>query len=99
MHFVGAAVPAATCFLWQSMQRPVPPLGSWKAACRLVFMGGAAGIVWQSPHACCSAARGFWGWLAWWHVAQEIFREIQRVHPRLATYIRVDLSDYSLARG
>ncbi len=31
-------------------------------------------------------------------IAQQIFREIERVHPLLAKYIRVDLDDYALAR-
>jgi thymidylate synthase ThyX len=31
-------------------------------------------------------------------VAQQVFREIERVQPLLARYIRVDLSDYALAR-
>ncbi len=33
------------------------------------------------------------------HIAQEIFRKIERVHPQLAKYICVDLTDYRLARG
>lgn len=31
-------------------------------------------------------------------IAQQVFKEIERVHPLLAKYIRVDLEDYSLAR-
>ncbi len=31
-------------------------------------------------------------------IAQQVFREVERVHPLLARYIRVDLEDYSLAR-
>ena len=31
-------------------------------------------------------------------IAQQVYREIARVHPLLARYIRVDLSDYPLAR-
>jgi thymidylate synthase ThyX len=31
-------------------------------------------------------------------IAQQVFREIERVHPLLAKYIRVDLEDYALAR-
>lgn len=31
-------------------------------------------------------------------IAQQVFREVERVHPLLAKYIRVDLEDYSLAR-
>ncbi len=33
------------------------------------------------------------------HIAQQVFREIARVHPLLARYIRVDLDDYALARA
>jgi thymidylate synthase ThyX len=32
------------------------------------------------------------------NIAQQIFREIERVHPLLARYVRVDLADYTLAR-
>jgi thymidylate synthase ThyX len=39
------------------------------------------------------------GHAAYRHIAQQIFREMERVHPLLARYIRVDLSDYSLARS
>jgi thymidylate synthase ThyX len=31
-------------------------------------------------------------------VAQQVYREIERVHPALARYIRVDLADYQLGR-
>jgi thymidylate synthase ThyX len=31
-------------------------------------------------------------------IAQEVYREIERVHPTLASYIRVDLEDYQLGR-
>jgi thymidylate synthase ThyX len=31
-------------------------------------------------------------------IAQQVFQELERVHPLLAKYIRVDLEDYSLAR-
>jgi len=31
-------------------------------------------------------------------IAQDVFKEIERVHPLLARYIRVDLDDYALAR-
>jgi thymidylate synthase ThyX len=31
-------------------------------------------------------------------IAQQVFREVERLHPLLAKYIRVDLEDYSLAR-
>ncbi len=32
------------------------------------------------------------------HIAQQVFKEIECVHPLLARYIRVDLEDYALAR-
>jgi thymidylate synthase ThyX len=32
-------------------------------------------------------------------IAQQVFRELERVQPLLAKYIRVDLADYGLARG
>ncbi len=32
-------------------------------------------------------------------IAQQVFRELERVQPLLARYIRVDLADYGLARG
>lgn len=32
-------------------------------------------------------------------VAQGVYRELERVHPFLASFVRVDLSDYTLARG
>jgi thymidylate synthase ThyX len=32
------------------------------------------------------------------HIAQQVFKEVERVHPLLAKYIRVDLEDYALAR-
>jgi thymidylate synthase ThyX len=38
------------------------------------------------------------GHVAYRQVAQQIFREVERVHPLLARYIRVDLSDYAMAR-
>ncbi len=31
-------------------------------------------------------------------IAQQVYREIERVHPLLARYLRVDLDDYALAR-
>ena len=31
-------------------------------------------------------------------IAQQVYRELERVHPLLAKYIRVDLADYALAR-
>jgi thymidylate synthase ThyX len=31
-------------------------------------------------------------------IAQEVYREVERVHPTLARYIRVDLADYQLGR-
>jgi len=60
--------------LWQSMHVPIAALGSWNAAWRLVFMGGAAGIAWQSRQACCSETRGFCGRLGWWQVVQAMPR-------------------------
>jgi thymidylate synthase ThyX len=39
------------------------------------------------------------GHISYRRVAQEVFRELERVHPLLARYIRVDLQDYSLARS
>lgn len=36
---------------------------------------------------------------AYRRIAHQVFRELERVQPLLATYIRVDLADYSLARG
>jgi thymidylate synthase ThyX len=35
---------------------------------------------------------------AYRHIAQQVFRELERIQPLLARYIRVDLQDYSLAR-
>jgi thymidylate synthase ThyX len=32
------------------------------------------------------------------YIAREVYREIERVHPLLARYIRVDLADYQLGR-
>lgn len=32
-------------------------------------------------------------------IAQQVYRELERVHPLLARYIRVDLGDYALARS
>jgi thymidylate synthase ThyX len=32
------------------------------------------------------------------HIAQQVFKEVERVHPLLARYIRVDLEDYAFAR-
>ncbi len=32
-------------------------------------------------------------------IARQVYRELARVHPLLARYIRIDLDDYSLARG
>jgi hypothetical protein len=56
------------------MHVPVAALGSWNAAWRLVFMGGAAGIVWQWRQAWCSEASGFCGRLGWWQVVQAMPR-------------------------
>lgn len=36
---------------------------------------------------------------AYRRIAQGVFREIERIHPLLARYIRVDLADHDLARG
>jgi hypothetical protein len=49
-------------------------LGSWNAAWRLVFKGGAAGIVWQSRQAWFSEASGFCGRLGWWQDVQAMPR-------------------------
>jgi thymidylate synthase ThyX len=38
------------------------------------------------------------GHIAYRQIAQQVFKEMERVHPLLAKYIRVDLEDYSLAR-
>jgi thymidylate synthase ThyX len=38
------------------------------------------------------------GHVSYRHIAQQVFREVERVHPLLARYIRVDLGDYALAR-
>ena len=38
------------------------------------------------------------GHISYRHIAQQVFKEIERVHPLLAKYIRVDLEDYALAR-
>jgi thymidylate synthase ThyX len=38
------------------------------------------------------------GHISYRRIAQQVFREVERVHPLLAKYIRVDLEDYSLAR-
>jgi thymidylate synthase ThyX len=38
------------------------------------------------------------GHISYRRIAQQVFREIERVHPLLAKYIRVDLHDYALAR-
>jgi hypothetical protein len=56
------------------MHVPVAPLGSWNAAWRLVFKGGAAGIVWQSRQAWFSEASGFCGRLGWWQDVQAMPR-------------------------
>jgi thymidylate synthase ThyX len=39
------------------------------------------------------------GHVSYRQVAQQVFRELERVQPLLARYIRVDLQDYSLARS
>ncbi|MFI5342359.1 MAG: FAD-dependent thymidylate synthase [Candidatus Methylomirabilales bacterium] len=38
------------------------------------------------------------GHVSYRHIAQQVFKEVERVHPLLARYIRVDLEDYALAR-
>ena len=38
------------------------------------------------------------GHVSYRHIAQQVFKEVERVHPLLAKYIRVDLEDYALAR-
>lgn len=38
------------------------------------------------------------GHFSYREIAQRVFRELERVHPLLARYIRVDLADYQLAR-
>ena len=38
------------------------------------------------------------GHISYRQIAQQVFREVERVHPLLAKYIRVDLEDHSLAR-
>jgi len=39
------------------------------------------------------------GHVSYRSIAQQVFRELETVHPLLAKYIRVDLEDYSLARA
>ena len=38
------------------------------------------------------------GHVSYRSIAQQVFRELERVHPLLAQYIRVDLNDYDLSR-
>jgi thymidylate synthase ThyX len=38
------------------------------------------------------------GHISYRHIAQRVFKEVERVHPLLAKYIRVDLDDHALAR-
>jgi len=38
------------------------------------------------------------GHFSYRHIAQQVYGEIERVHPTLARYIRVDLDDYQLGR-
>jgi thymidylate synthase ThyX len=38
------------------------------------------------------------GHFSYRRIAQQVYREIERVHPALARYIRVDLADYQLGR-
>ncbi|MBI4536372.1 MAG: FAD-dependent thymidylate synthase [candidate division NC10 bacterium] len=39
------------------------------------------------------------GHVSYRQIAQQVFRELERVQPLLARYMRVDLADYGLARG
>jgi thymidylate synthase ThyX len=39
------------------------------------------------------------GHVSYRRIAQQVFKEVQLVHPLVAKYIRVDLDDYSLARS
>jgi thymidylate synthase ThyX len=36
------------------------------------------------------------GHISYRHIAQQVYKEVERVHPLLAKYIRVDLDDYAL---
>jgi thymidylate synthase ThyX len=38
------------------------------------------------------------GHFSYRRIAQQVYGEIERVHPTLARYIRVDLGDYQLGR-
>lgn len=38
------------------------------------------------------------GHISYRHIAQQVFKEVERVHPLLAKYIRVNLDDYALSR-
>ncbi len=38
------------------------------------------------------------GHISYRHIAQQVFKEVERIHPLLAKYIRVDFDDYALAR-
>ena len=38
------------------------------------------------------------GHISYRHIAQQVFKEVERVHPLLARYIRVNLDDYALPR-
>ncbi len=38
------------------------------------------------------------GHISYRRVAQDVYRELERVHPQLARYLRVDLTDYAFAR-
>jgi thymidylate synthase ThyX len=38
------------------------------------------------------------GHISYRRIAQQVFKEVERVHPLLAKYFRVDLDDYALAR-
>src|SRR5512142_1586417 len=69
MHLVGAFLPAATSFLWQSMHTPDCAAGLWNAACSFVFIGAVAVLVWQSEHFCCGAVAAFSAFAAWWQTS------------------------------
>jgi hypothetical protein len=38
------------------------------------------------------------GYISYRHIAQQVFKEVERVHPLLAKSIPVDLDNYALAR-
>ena len=49
-------------------------------------------------HHFISLRSGKQGHASYRKIAQQVYKEIERVHPLLARYIRVDMNDYSLAR-